>query len=406
MWFDAHTGSRTPNHESRIPKRMPNPSIMIVAGERSGDIYGAGLARALQARLPGLEVFGCGGEAMRQAAVETVVDSHQIAIAGITEVVAGLPRIYRAFHKLLDEVDRRQPQLAILIDFPDFNLRMARQLKKRRIPVVYFVSPQVWAWRKGRVQTLKERIAKMLVIFDFEKEIYQQAGVPVEYVGHPLVDMVKTHLTRDEFFVKADLDPSVPIIALLPGSRQKEVMAHLPAMLNAAARLAANRQLQFVIAVAATIDPRWLEATVQGVHVGRATVRTAVHGASEAMQYSEVAVVASGTATLEAALRDRPMVVVYRVSALTWLVGRFLVKVPHYSIVNILAKKELVPELMQHDFTAANVAARVEYLLDHPEAREEMIRGFQSLKPRLGREGALGRAADAIMGVLQSSQTA
>ena len=378
---------------------------MIVAGERSGDIYGAGLARALQARLPGLEVFGCGGEAMRQAAVDTVVDSHQIAIAGITEVVSGIPRVYRAFHQLLDEVDRRQPQLAILIDFPEFNLRMARQLKKRRIPVVYFVSPQVWAWRKGRVQKLKERIAKMIVIFDFEEEIYKQAGVPVEYVGHPLVDMVRPHLTREEFFAKVGLDASVQTIALLPGSRQKEVTANLPVMLDAATRLTLNRKLQFVVAVAPTIDPRWLETTLLECYVGRATVRTAVHATYDAMQHSEVAVVASGTATLEAALRERPMVVVYRVSALTWLVGKLLVNVPYYCMVNILAKKELVPELMQHDFNAANVAARVEYLLDHPEAREEMIRGFQALKPRLGQGGAIERAADAMVGVLQSSQT-
>ncbi|MGD1101395.1 MAG: lipid-A-disaccharide synthase [Terriglobia bacterium] len=386
---------------------MPSPvsQVMIVAGERSGDIYGAGLAQALQARLPGLEVFGCGGEAMRQAAVDTVVDSHQIAIAGITEVVSGIPRVYRAFHQLLDEVDRRQPQLAILIDFPDFNLRMARQLKKRRIPVVYFVSPQVWAWRKRRVRKLKERIAKMIVIFDFEEEIYKRAGVPVEYVGHPLVDMVRPHLTREEFFAKVGLDASVQTVALLPGSRPKEVSTNLPVMLDAATRLTLNRKLQFVVAVAPTIDSRWLETTLLECYVGRATVRTAVHATYDALQHSEVAVVASGTATLEAALRERPMVVVYRVSALTWLVGKLLVNVPYYSMVNILAKKELVPELMQHDFNAPNVAARVEYLLDHPEAREEMIRGYQALKPRLGQGGAIERAADAMVGVLQSSQT-
>jgi lipid-A-disaccharide synthase len=378
---------------------------MIVAGERSGDIYGAALAHALQVRLPGVEIFGCGGDAMRQAGVDTAVDSHQIAIAGITEVVAGIPRVYRAFHKLLDELDRRHPQLAILIDFPDFNLRLARQLKKRRIPVVYFVSPQVWAWRKGRVKTLKQRIAKMIVIFDFEEEIYKQAGVPVEYVGHPLVNMVRPHLTREEFFAKAGLDPSIQTIALLPGSRQKEVIANLPAMLDAATRLTANRKLQFVIPVALTIDPHWLESILRQFHVGRASVSTAVQSTYDALQHSEVAVVASGTATLEAALRERPMVVVYRVSAFTWLVGKLLVKVPHYSIVNILARKELVPELMQQDFTAANVAARVEYLLDHPEAREEMIRGFQALKLRLGEDGAIERAADAMVEVLQSSRS-
>jgi len=383
---------------------MPNPSIMIVAGERSGDVYGAGLARALQARLPGVEVFGAGGDAMRQVGVDTTVDSHEIAIAGITEIVEGYPRVFRAFHRLLGEVDRRHPQLAVLIDFPDFNLRLARQLKKRQIPVVYFVSPQVWAWRKGRVKTLKKRIAKMIVIFDFEEEIYRQAGVPVEYVGHPLVDVVRPTLTREEFFAKAELDPSVRTIALLPGSRQKEVIGNLPIMLDAAARLSATRKLQFVIPVAPTIDPDWLANTLKEYPSGRGTVRTAVHATYDALQYSEIAVVTSGTATLEAALCERPMISVYRVSALTWLVGKLLVKVPHFCIVNILAKRELVPELMQEDFTAANVAARVEYLLDQPEARAEMVRGFQALKARLGQSGAIERAADSMVEVLNSSQ--
>ncbi len=391
------------NAESQVPS--PVSQIMIVAGERSGDVYGAGLARALQARVPGLEVFGCGGEAMSQAGVDAVVDSHTISMLGITEVIPGIPRVYGAFRRLLQEVDRRQAQLAVLIDFPDFNLRLARQLKKRQIPVVYFVSPQVWAWRMGRVKKLKKRIAKMIVIFDFEEAIYRQAGVPVEYVGHPLVDMVQPHLPREEFFAKVGLDASVPTIALLPGSRQKEVMANLPVMLDAATRLTLNRKLQFVVAVAPTIEPRWLETTLLECYVGRATIRTAVHSTYDAMQHSEVVVVASGTATLEAALRERPMVVVYRVSALTYLLGKLLVKVPYYSMVNILAKKELVPELIQHDFTAANVATRVEYLLDHPEAREAMIRGFRALRPRLGPGGAIERAADAILRVLQSSQT-
>jgi lipid-A-disaccharide synthase len=341
---------------------------------------------------------------MRQAAVDTVVDAHQLAMAGITEVVSRLPRAYRAFHRLLEEVDRRETQLAILVDFPEFNLRLARQLKKRRIPVVYFVSPQVWAWRKRRVRKLKERVAKMLVIFDFEEEIYKQAGVPVEYVGHPLVDLVRPHLTREEFFTKVGLDLSRPTIALLPGSRRKEVIANLPVMLDAATRLTLYRQLQFVVAVAPTIDPQWLETTLLECYVGRATVRPAVHATYDALQHAQIAIVASGTAALEAALRERPMVVVYRVSALTWLVGKLLVNVPYYCMVNILAKRELVPELMQHDFNAANTAAKVEYLLDHPKAREEMIQGLQALKPRLGEGGAIERAADAVVEVLRKSE--
>ena len=382
---------------------MPQLSIMIVAGERSGDVYGAGLAQALQARLPGVEVFGAGGDAMRQAGVDTTVDSHEIAIAGITEIVEGYPRVFRAFHRLVGEADRRHPQLAILIDFPDFNLRLARQLKQRRIPVVYFVSPQVWAWRKGRVKTLKKRIAKMIVIFDFEEEIYREAGVPVEYVGHPLVDMVRPTLTREEFFAKTELDPSVQTIALLPGSRQKEVSVNLPIILDAAKRLSLNRKLQFVIPVAPTIQQKWLESTIPRSSASPVRIRTAMHATYDALQYSEVAVVTSGTATLEAAMCERPMVMVYRVSTLTWLVGKLLVKVPYFSIVNILAKRELVPELMQEDFTAANVAARVEYLLDHPEARAEMVRGFQALKARLGQSGAIERAADSMIEVLNSS---
>lgn len=377
---------------------------MIVAGERSGDIYGAGLAQGLRARLAGTEFFGCGGDAMRQAGVNTVVDAHAIAIAGITEVLKGIPRVYRAFHRLLEEVDSRRPQLAILIDFPDFNLRLAKKLKKRRIPVVYFVSPQVWAWRKGRVQKLKKRIAKMIVIFDFEEAIYKSAGVPVEYVGHPLIDMVRPHLAREEFFTKVGLDASVPTIALLPGSRQTEVSANLPVMLEAATRLTLHRKLQFVVAAAPTIDSHWLATTLLECYIGRATVRTAVHATYDTLQHSDLAIVASGTATLEAALRERPMVVVYRVSALTWLVGKFLVNVPYYSMVNILAGKELVPELMQHDFNPDKLAARVEYLLDHPEARQEMIEGYKEVKARMGAGGALEKASDAIVQVYQSSQ--
>jgi len=383
---------------------MSRTRLMLVAGERSGDVYGGELAKALRARLTGAELFGCGGEAMRRAGVETVVDAHQLAMAGITEVVSGLPRAYRAFRALLAEVDRRQPYLAVLIDFPDFNLRLAKHLKKRHLPVVYFVSPQVWAWRRGRLKQIKSRIDKMLCIFDFEEALYREAGIPVEYVGHPLVDLVRPHLTREEFLAQTGLDPTMPIVALLPGSREKEVCNNLPAMLDAATRLTLTHRLQFVIAVAPTLDSAWLEKALLECYVGRATVRTAAQATYDALQHSEVAVVASGTATLEAALRECPMVVVYRVSRLTWWLGKFLVDVPFYSMVNILAQKPVVPELMQNNFTASNVAAQVEYLLDHPEARNEMVREFRALKPRLGPGGATERAAEAIIGVLQRSE--
>lgn len=380
---------------------MPKICLMMVAGERSGEVYGADLAAALRARLPGVEIFGCGGEAMRRAGVETTVDAHQVSMVGIAEIVSGLPRAYRALRSLLEEVDRRQPQLAVLIDFPDFNLRLAKKLKQRNIPVVYFVSPQIWAWRPGRIRQLKARIDKMLCIFDFEEAIYRKAGIPVEYVGHPLVDMVRPHLTREEFFAKAGLDPQMPTVALLPGSRQTEVSFNLPPMLDAATRLTLTRQIQFVVAVAPSLDPEWLETTLLQCYVGRATVRTVTHATYDALQHSDVAVVASGTATLEAALRERPMVVVYRLSPLTWLIGKFLVDVPFYSMVNLLAGRPLVTELIQSDFNARKLAARVEYLLDHPEARDEMAQALRALKSRLGPGGAIQRAADAVLGILQ-----
>jgi lipid-A-disaccharide synthase len=339
---------------------------------------------------------------MRRAGVATVVDAHQLTMIGITEVIGGLPRAYRAFHALLEEVDKRRPQLAVLIDFPDFNLRLAKQLKKRGIRVVYFVSPQVWAWRKSRLRQLKARIDKMLCIFDFEEDIYREAGIPVEYVGHPLVDLVRPRWTREQFFGEIGLEPATATVALLPGSREKEVSSILPTMLEAANRLSVTHKAQFIVAVAPTLDTQWLEKALLKRYAGRATVRTATHATYDALEHCEVAIVASGTATIEAALRERPMVVVYRVSPLTWLLGRVLVNVPFYSMVNILAGKQVVPELIQSDFTAAKVAGGVEYLLDHPQAREEMTQELRALKDRLGPGGAIGRAADAVAGVFQS----
>jgi lipid-A-disaccharide synthase len=379
---------------------------MIVAGERSGDIFGGELALALRERLEAPELFGCGGEAMRRAGVDTVIDAHQLTMMGITEVIGGLPRAYRAFHALLAEVDKRRPQLAVLIDFPDFNLHLAKQLKKRGMRVVYFVSPQVWAWRKGRLKQLKTRIDKMLCIFDFEEAIYRQAGIPVEYVGHPLVDLAWPRLTREEFLGGLGLDSATATVALLPGSREKEVSHILPTMLEAADRLSLNRKVQFVVAVAPTLKTEWLEKALLAPYAGRARVRAASHATCDALEHCEVAIVASGTATLEAALRERPMVVVYRVSPLTYLLGSALVDVPFYCMVNILAGKQVVPELIQRDFTAAKVAAGVEYLFDHPQAREEMRQELRALKARLGPGGAVGRAAEAVAGLLLSGGAA
>ena len=433
----------------------------MVAGERSGDVYGARLARALNERLREIEIFGCGGEAMRHAGVETTVDARQFAMVGITEVVSGLPRAYRALHRLLDEAHRRRPQLAILIDSPSLNMRVAKQLKRQKIAVAYFISPQIWAWKGWRLGQLKTRVDKMLCIFDFEQRIYQGVGIPVEYVGHPLADTVHASLTREAFFARAGLDLTTPTVALLPGSREIELSLILPTMLEAAAQLARVRPIQFVIALAPTVDPRWVESrflrplwkrmesdsiggrmqrawdkfckavmaarsnvlqvigappglrvpidqplrprAVQASNAKCARICTISGATYDALRHADVAVVASGTATVEAALLERPMVVVYRVAPLTGFLARFMVSVPFYSMVNLLAGKAVAPELIQSDFTAEKVAAQVSNLLDDPCACEAMTAELRALKSRLGPGGAIERAADAVVRMLEPS---
>ena len=370
---------------------------MMVAGERSGDVYGAALARALKSRIAGAEVFGCGGEAMRSAGAETIIDIHQVALIGISEVVSGLPKAYRAMQDLIAEAVRRKPAAAILIDSPSLNLRLAERLKRQGIPVIYFVSPQIWAWKKWRIRKIKACVDRMLCLFDFETEIYQKAGVPVECVGHPLVDMAVPCQNREEFFAQAALDPGTPTVALLPGSRKTEVKFNLPAMLEAAALVGRSRPVQFVVASAPTIDLPWVESMVAHGYTGKAVLRTLSNSTHGALQYADAGVVASGTATIEAALRECPMIVVYRVSAFTAMCAKVLINVPFYSMVNLLAGHAAVPELIQSDFTAARLALRLEQLLDNREERTRMIRDLQKVRLRLGEGGAIDRAADAIV---------
>jgi lipid-A-disaccharide synthase len=378
-------------------------SIFMVAGERSGDVYGGELASALKARLGAVTIFGCGGEAMRKAGVETTVDSQEFALMGIAELIRDLPRARRLFNRLIEEVDRRKPALAVLIDSPSLNLRLAKKLKQKNIRVVYFVSPQIWAWKKWRIRHIKSRVDKMLCIFDFEEAIYKKAGVPVEFVGHPLLELVRSQCSRAEFFSHAGLDIDTPTVTLLPGSREKEIHYNLRTMVAGAALLASRRKVQFALVAAPSLDAQWLEARLRECDARGAAVRVVTHSTYDALKYSDVAIIASGTATVEAALLERPMVVVYRVSPFTWTVGQFMVVIPHYSMVNLLAGRPVVKELIQRDFSAENVAAQVEYLLDHADAREEMVREFRNIRLRMGPGGAILKAADAVVKELTSA---
>ncbi|MGH9453633.1 MAG: lipid-A-disaccharide synthase [Terriglobia bacterium] len=383
---------------------MAEVSIMMVAGERSGDVHGGQLALALRGLWPDLEIFGCGGEEMGHGGVETVVDSHQFAMVGITEVISGLPRAYQAFHRLMREAARRKPQLAVLIDSPSLNMRLAKRLKKIGIPVLYFISPQVWAWKKWRLQQLTKLVDRMVCIFDFEEGIYQKAGIPVSYVGHPLVDRVRPLRTREEFFREAGLNQELPLVALLPGSREVELRYNLPAIIQAVAGLASERPVQFALALAPGHDKAQLESRIRHIETRPLPLHVLTNSTYDALAYATVAVVASGTATVEAALLECPMVVVYRISPVTAFFTRFMIDVPFYSMVNLLAGKRVAAELIQNDFTVENVEAEVKRLLDSAACREGMRQELRSITARLGGGGAIGRAADAVIDMLNSAE--
>ena len=373
---------------------MTKPQILISAGEASGEMYAARLAVALRQHAD-VHLFGLGGPRMREAGVELVADSAEVAVVGISEAVRRLPSAWHIYRQLAEEAAQRSPRLAVLVDFPDFNLRLARRLHAQGVRIVYFISPQVWAWRPKRVHLIRRLVERVLCIFPFEEKFYREAGVPVDFVGHPLVGQVRPKRSREEFAARYDLDVKHPIIALLPGSRPGELEHHLPPILEAC-HLLGNNAYQFALAVA------------PGLKVGQvakyARTDLAVHlveGATyDALYSADLAIVSSGTATVEAALLGAPMVVVYCVSRASALVLRQVVHTPFYSMVNLIAGKRVVPELIQDDFTPPHLAQEVTRLLGSPEARDQMKRELAVVRSKLGPGGAIERAAEIIAGML------
>jgi lipid-A-disaccharide synthase len=379
--------------------------ILISAGEASGEMYGAQLIEALLRREPSLEFFGAGGDRMRAAGCDTIVDAKDLAVVGISEIVSHLPKIYGLFHKLVAGADRRQPDLAIVIDSPAFNWRVARRMHKRGIPVVYYVSPQFWAWRQGRVRLLRRYINKALVIFPFEEKFYRDRGVDATFVGHPLADLPQPAIDREAYATTYSLDAAKPWITLMPGSRTKEVRMNLPTILESASKLGA--EYEFVLPVAPTLDRSFLESLIGG---SRDSVRL-VPDALAALAHSRAGIIASGTATVEAAMMGVPFVMVYRVSPLTYFLGRSRVKVPHFAMVNLIAGREIVPELVQDDFTATKVVARVKEILPDGQARDRMIEDLAAVKtllrgPNPERIHPADRAAEEIMQLLKVPRVA
>jgi lipid-A-disaccharide synthase len=377
-----------------------SPRLLLSCGEPSGDLYGAELVRHLRQELPSLGVFGIGGE--RLLAENAVLTAHvrDMAVVGLVEVVRHLRRLRAVFRKLIAEVERERPALAVLIDYAGFNLRLARELRRRGIPVVYYVSPQVWAWRRGRIRAIRDNVTRMLVLFPFEEAVYRQAGVPVTFVGHPLVDLVPVPTSPGPLRRDLGLDADRPLIAVLPGSRRQEVARNLPPLAEAVSRLAARRpDLQFVLAAAPGLEPALLEARLAG-----GPLRVVANRTYEVVGGADLALVASGTATVETALLGTPMVVVYRVSSLSYALGRPFVRLPHYAMVNLVAGRRLVPELMQGRFTPAAVEAEALSLLENAEKAARMRDGLHEVRRLLGEPGASGRAAWAVIETLRSSK--
>src|SRR5215467_9311748 len=376
---------------------MPPISLLLSAGEASGDMYAARLATALKQRLD-VAIFGMGGLQMRAAGVDIVTDYSEVSVVGITEVFKRLPSLIRAMRHLVDEAQRRKPPLAILTDFPGFHLRLARKLRPQGIRNVYYICPQFWAWRPWRVNLVRRRFAEALCIFHFEEKFYADAGVPVKFIGHPLVGNVQASLTRELFCEKYGLQETRQIITVLPGSRRGEIAHHLPILIEGLREIRQRMPgpLQIAVAVAPGLDPARLEKSFPSDW----DVRFVANDTYNALAAADLAIVSSGTATVETALLGKPMIVIYRLSRLTARLAKALVKTEFFSMVNLIAGRAVVPELIQDDFTPQRLAVETEALLsgspgDNPRV-SEMRRGLQEVQTLLGPPGAVERAADEI----------
>lgn len=392
-------------------------TLLISAGEASSDLYGAQLIVALRRRARAedepLQFIGVGGECMRAAGCETVVDAKHLAVVGMTEIISHLPKIYSEFRKLLRAVDRmpKKPDAAIVIDSPAFNFRVARALHARGIPVIYFVAPQLWAWREYRVQRIQKWVKKVLCIFPFEAEFYSKHGVDVEYVGHPLADLPKPGISREEYAKQNGLDPMRTWIALLPGSRRKEVTTAMPALAGAAALLLNNdSSLQFILPLAASLDANYMKGLMADCFESDPHRPVLVPDARAALLHSRAAAVTSGTATVEAALLGTPFVVIYRLSQLTFFAARKLVKVSYAAMPNLIAGRRIVPELLQDDFTPENVERHLREIIPDGEPRSQMLAGLTEASEKLKfpisasrASTAIERAADAVLRIVVPS---
>ncbi len=368
----------------------PGRNVLLVAGEASGDMHGADLVAALRARVPGVRVRGIGGAQLRAAGMETLVDTTEVATMGLMEARERLGAVLRAYRTMRRLVRRERPDLLILIDFAEFNLALAGVAHRAGVPVLYYISPQVWAWRRGRVRKIARRVDRLAMVFPFEAALYAGTGLRADFVGHPLLDRVRPTRDRDATYAALGLDPAKRLVALLPGSRRKEMDLLLPILAEAARRLAERGDCQCVLALADTLSADEVAVTMRGRELAARVVAGDTYNLVHA---SDVVLVASGTATLETALLERPMVIVYRVTPLTFALARRLVSVPFIGMPNLIAGRGVVPELIQDDVTPERVVAEAARFLDDPAYATATRAALGELRHALGDGGAAGRAA-------------
>ncbi|MFW2367547.1 MAG: lipid-A-disaccharide synthase [Desulforhopalus sp.] len=380
-----------------------SPTIMIVAGEASGDLHGANLVRALYSSRPDLHFCGMGGPDLSSAGVDILYDASKVSVVGVFEVVSHLKDIFLAQRILRTCMEEVRPDLLILIDLPDFNLMLAGKARKLGIPVFYYISPQVWAWRKGRVKTLRERVDKMGVILPFEEDFFLKHNVQAQYVGHPLLDSVEVTCTRDDFCKAHSIAPEQKCIGLLPGSRKREVAALLPIFFSAAELMQHNHveRLVFIIPKAATVDNSVFEGTGLGRYQKILDIRVIEDDRYNLMAACDAVVAASGTVTLELAILGIPMIVVYRLSRLSYLLGRLLVKLDYFSLVNLIAGYEAVPELLQDEVVPERIVSQLDAIISQPEERLKMEAALAEVRAKLGGSGASAKAAAAALQLLE-----
>lgn len=372
--------------------RVPAPRrVLLVAGEASGDLHGADLLRALRTLRPDVEVVGLGGEHLRAAGMHTIADAREVATVGVVEGVGRLRTLLRVYRTLARRLREEKPELCVLIDFPEFNLRLARVARAAGVPVLYYIGPQVWAWRGGRVRKIARLVDRLAVVFPFEAGLYEPWLPGVEFVGHPLLDRVEATRGREETLHLHGLDPGRRTVLLLPGSRAKEIDYILPRMLDAVYGLVTTGDYQFALGLAHTLDRADVEARI---HVTGMPVPVVAGDLYNLIAAADLALVTSGTATLECALLQCPMVIVYRLSPVTWALGRLLVRgVTHVGMPNIVAGREVVPELLQGDVTGPRIAAAARTILEDPARTAAIRAGLGEVRQRLGRGGAADRAA-------------